>query len=99
MRRSTTLAAVAGSHRTTWGHHVFGDRRPRDPVTSVQLPARPETIAAHSRGLTKIYGQADRVVALDRVDVAFRKCHLTAIMGPWGSESRRSCTGSRCSTT
>ena len=42
--------------------------------------------AARGRGLTKVYGEGDtRVVALDGVDVSFRRGQFTAIMGPSGS--------------
>ncbi|MFF0739476.1 ABC transporter ATP-binding protein [Streptomyces sp. NPDC004111] len=42
-------------------------------------------IAAATVGLTKVYGRGDtRVVALDRVDIAFREGEFTAIMGPSG---------------
>jgi putative ABC transport system ATP-binding protein len=42
--------------------------------------------AVRAAQLTKVYGQGDaRVVALDEVDVEFRKGELTAIMGPSGS--------------
>ncbi len=42
--------------------------------------------AARGAALSKVYGIGDtRVVALDAVDVAFRRGELTAIMGPSGS--------------
>ena len=42
--------------------------------------------AARATDLTKIYGQGDtRVVALDKVSVAFGRGEFTAIMGPSGS--------------
>ncbi|MEU8925542.1 ABC transporter ATP-binding protein [Kitasatospora sp. NPDC048545] len=42
-------------------------------------------IAAATTDLTKVYGSGDtRVVALDRVNVAFREAEFTAIMGPSG---------------
>lgn len=51
-------------------------------------PASPEhvTQAATVRGLTKHYGQGDAtVIALDGVDVDFRRGEFTAVMGPSGS--------------
>ncbi|SYZ33622.1 ABC transporter ATP-binding protein [Propionibacterium australiense] len=43
-------------------------------------------VAAHTRSLTKVYGQGDaRVTALDHVDVDFAKGRFTAVMGPSGS--------------
>ncbi|MFI2612783.1 ABC transporter ATP-binding protein [Kitasatospora sp. NPDC018619] len=49
-------------------------------------PPHPTTgIAAAATGLSKVYGSGDtRVVALDRVDIAFREGEFTAIMGPSG---------------
>ncbi|MFI9272891.1 ABC transporter ATP-binding protein [Kitasatospora sp. NPDC052896] len=42
--------------------------------------------AATATGLSKVYGAGEtRVVALDAVDVAFRRGEFTAIMGPSGS--------------
>ncbi|GIH11465.1 ABC transporter ATP-binding protein [Rhizocola hellebori] len=42
--------------------------------------------AVRAASLTKVYGEGDaRVVALDGVDVSFRRGELTAIMGPSGS--------------
>jgi putative ABC transport system ATP-binding protein len=42
--------------------------------------------AVRAASLTKIYGEGDaRVVALDSVDVSFRRGEMTAIMGPSGS--------------
>ncbi|MBD0709087.1 MULTISPECIES: ABC transporter ATP-binding protein [unclassified Streptomyces] len=42
-------------------------------------------IAAATTDLSKVYGEGDtRVVALDRVDIAFREGEFTAIMGPSG---------------
>ncbi len=42
--------------------------------------------AARGTALTKVYGEGDtRVVALDGVDVVFRRGEFTAIMGPSGS--------------
>lgn len=44
------------------------------------------TIAAHTVGLSKIYGEDEtRVVALNNVDVAMTEAEFTAIMGPSGS--------------
>jgi len=43
-------------------------------------------LAAHGRGLSKVYGAGDtRVVALDDVDVDFPRGRFHAIMGPSGS--------------
>lgn len=43
-------------------------------------------VAAQARGLTKKYGDASTaVIALGGVDVDFRTCEFTAIMGPSGS--------------
>ncbi|MGW1373051.1 ABC transporter ATP-binding protein [Streptomyces sp. NPDC002446] len=43
-------------------------------------------IAAATTDLSKVYGSGDtRVVALDRVSIAFREGEFTAIMGPSGS--------------
>ncbi|MFE4971310.1 ABC transporter ATP-binding protein [Kitasatospora sp. NPDC056651] len=51
-------------------------------------PDAPHTlpgIAASTTDLTKVYGSGDnRVVALDRVSIAFREAEFTAIMGPSG---------------
>ncbi|WP_039947573.1 ABC transporter ATP-binding protein [Streptomyces sp. NRRL S-118] len=42
-------------------------------------------VAAATTDLTKVYGSGDtRVVALDRVSIAFREGEFTAIMGPSG---------------
>jgi putative ABC transport system ATP-binding protein len=56
-------------------------------VTSSPPPdAQSLAPAAHSRGLSKIFGAGDtRVVALDGVDVDFARGRFTAIMGPSGS--------------
>jgi putative ABC transport system ATP-binding protein len=60
-------------------------------VTSIQDIPTPRVgldapAAAHSVGLTKVYGEGDtRVVALDAVDVGFPRGQFTAIMGPSGS--------------
>lgn len=44
------------------------------------------SVAASARGLTKHYGQGDaQVIALDGVDVDFRRGEFTAVMGPSGS--------------
>jgi len=44
------------------------------------------TTAAHTVGLSKIYGESEtRVVALNNVDVAMAEAEFTAIMGPSGS--------------
>lgn len=44
------------------------------------------TTAARTEALTKTYGDGDaRVVALDAVDVGFRRGEFTAVMGPSGS--------------
>ncbi|MFJ4876947.1 ABC transporter ATP-binding protein [Streptomyces sp. NPDC088745] len=55
-------------------------------MTADLLPPHPTTgIAAATTDLTKVYGSGDnRVVALDRVDIAFREGEFTAIMGPSG---------------
>ncbi len=46
----------------------------------------PPAPAAHTRGLTKIYGEGDtRVTALDHVDIELGSGCFTAIMGPSGS--------------
>ncbi|MFJ6700168.1 ABC transporter ATP-binding protein [Streptomyces sp. NPDC091272] len=51
--------------------------------TSVPHPA--PGVAAAVLGLSKVYGSGEnRVVALDRVDLAFREGEYTAIMGPSG---------------
>jgi len=43
-------------------------------------------VAAHTRSLTKVYGQGDaKVTALDHVNVDFSKGRFTAVMGPSGS--------------
>jgi putative ABC transport system ATP-binding protein len=48
--------------------------------------AAAHTHAARGAALTKVYGDGDtRVVALDAVDVEFRRGQFTAIMGPSGS--------------
>ncbi|MCX4745510.1 ABC transporter ATP-binding protein [Kitasatospora sp. NBC_01287] len=53
-------------------------------MTLTLTPVR--TAAATATGLSKVYGSgANRVVALDRVSVAFRPGEFTAIMGPSGS--------------
>ncbi|MBB6174476.1 putative ABC transport system ATP-binding protein [Nocardiopsis mwathae] len=45
-----------------------------------------DRIAAATTDLSKVYGSGDnRVVALDRVGIAFREGEFTAIMGPSGS--------------
>ncbi|MFD0372436.1 ABC transporter ATP-binding protein [Streptomyces sp. NPDC127114] len=56
------------------------------PVTTDPLLPYPTPgIAAATTDLTKVYGSGDtRVVALDRVDIAFREGEFTAIMGPSG---------------
>ncbi|KQC36220.1 MULTISPECIES: ABC transporter ATP-binding protein [unclassified Frankia] len=49
-------------------------------------PAPPATTVAAAMGLTKVYGYGDgRVLALDRVSVAFGRSEFAAIMGPSGS--------------
>ncbi|WP_031013499.1 ABC transporter ATP-binding protein [Streptomyces sp. NRRL F-5727] len=55
-------------------------------MTADLLPPHPTTgIAAATTDLTKVYGSGDtRVVALDRVSIAFREGEFTAIMGPSG---------------
>ncbi|MFJ8649183.1 ABC transporter ATP-binding protein [Streptomyces sp. NPDC093546] len=55
-------------------------------MTTDPLVPRPSTgIAAATTDLTKVYGSGDtRVVALDRVGIAFREGEFTAIMGPSG---------------
>ncbi|MGK5629842.1 ABC transporter ATP-binding protein [Streptomyces sp. URMC 123] len=55
-------------------------------MTADLLPPHPLTgAAASTTDLTKIYGSGDtRVVALDRVGIAFREGEFTAIMGPSG---------------
>ncbi|MFT8395027.1 ABC transporter ATP-binding protein [Propionibacterium sp.] len=54
---------------------------------SSSAPAMPVLdIAAHTEQLTKLYGKGDaEVIALDHVDVEFRKGQFTAVMGPSGS--------------
>jgi putative ABC transport system ATP-binding protein len=55
-------------------------------TTAADALAAAHTYAARGAALTKVYGQGDtRVVALDAVDVAFRRGEFTAIMGPSGS--------------
>ncbi|MCH0540875.1 ABC transporter ATP-binding protein [Streptomyces sp. MUM 203J] len=54
---------------------------------TTDLPSPPATtgIAAAATDLSKVYGRGDtRVVALDRVSIAFREGEFTAIMGPSG---------------
>ncbi|MEU7279934.1 ABC transporter ATP-binding protein [Streptomyces sp. NPDC045431] len=55
-------------------------------MTAAPLAFHPTTgIAAATTDLTKVYGSGDtRVVALDRVSIAFREGEFTAIMGPSG---------------
>ncbi|WP_107058465.1 ABC transporter ATP-binding protein [Streptomyces achromogenes] len=55
-------------------------------MTADLLTSQPTTgIAAATTDLTKVYGSGDtRVVALDRVSIAFREGEFTAIMGPSG---------------
>jgi putative ABC transport system ATP-binding protein len=55
-------------------------------MTADLLTPHPTTgIAAATTDLTKVYGGGDtRVVALDRVSIAFREGEFTAIMGPSG---------------
>ncbi|MEU3411647.1 ABC transporter ATP-binding protein [Streptomyces sp. NPDC006658] len=55
-------------------------------MTADLLTPHPTTgIAAATCDLTKVYGSGDtRVVALDRVSIAFREGEFTAIMGPSG---------------
>ena len=46
----------------------------------------PSTVAARAVGLVKAYGQGEtQVLALDHVDIEFRRGEFTAIMGPSGS--------------
>ncbi|GGV74812.1 ABC transporter ATP-binding protein [Streptomyces gelaticus] len=55
-------------------------------MTADPLALNPVTgIAAATTDLSKVYGRGDtRVVALDRVSIAFREGEFTAIMGPSG---------------
>lgn len=54
---------------------------PQENFTSGSRP-----IAAHARGLSKVYGIGEsKVSALDHVDVSFDAGEFTAIMGPSGS--------------
>ncbi|MFF9849427.1 ABC transporter ATP-binding protein [Streptomyces litmocidini] len=55
-------------------------------MTADLLSPHPMTgIAAATTDLSKVYGSGDtRVVALDRVSIAFREGEFTAIMGPSG---------------
>ena len=56
------------------------------PVQQTTHDGAPDAPAARGRGLTKVYGAGDtEVVALDHVDVDFRRGEFTAIMGPSGS--------------
>ena len=58
--------------------------QPRTSATDALADAH--TYAARGAALTKVYGDGDtRVVALDAVDVQFRRGEFTAIMGPSGS--------------
>ncbi|MFE4861186.1 ABC transporter ATP-binding protein [Streptomyces sp. NPDC056670] len=60
--------------------HASSAAHPID--TSRLLPS----IAAHTDELSKAYGSGEtRVVALDRISIAFRSGEFTAIMGPSGS--------------
>ena len=55
-------------------------------TAAAEGPAASETYAARGAALSKVYGGGDtRVVALDAVDVTFRRGEFTAIMGPSGS--------------
>ncbi len=55
-------------------------------TTTADAPAAAHTYAARGAALSKVYGDGDtRVVALDAVDVTFRRGEFTAIMGPSGS--------------
>ena len=55
-------------------------------TTAADAPAAAHTYAARGAALSKVYGDGDtRVVALDAVDVTFRRGEFTAIMGPSGS--------------
>jgi putative ABC transport system ATP-binding protein len=55
-------------------------------TTAADALAVAQTFAARGAALTKVYGSGDtRVVALDAVDVEFRRGQFTAIMGPSGS--------------
>jgi putative ABC transport system ATP-binding protein len=55
-------------------------------TTAADQLAVAHTYAARGAALSKVYGDGDtRVVALDDVDVAFRRGEFTAIMGPSGS--------------
>ena len=56
------------------------------PVQQTTHDGATDAPAARGRGLTKVYGAGDtEVVALDHVDVDFRRGEFTAIMGPSGS--------------
>ncbi|KOT94609.1 hypothetical protein ADK86_17995 [Streptomyces sp. NRRL F-5755] len=58
---------------------------PLDPFDTL-APHPTAGIAAATTDLSKVYGSGDtRVVALDRVSIAFREGEFTAIMGPSGS--------------
>ncbi|MGY1915182.1 ABC transporter ATP-binding protein [Blastococcus sp. SYSU DS0973] len=53
---------------------------------AADAPAVAQAHAARGAALTKVYGSGEtRVVALDAVDVQFRRGQFTAIMGPSGS--------------
>ncbi|SER99967.1 putative ABC transport system ATP-binding protein [Propionibacterium cyclohexanicum] len=60
-------------------------------MSSNHIPSHPAPelgpeLAAHTENLTKVYGRNDAaVVALDHVNVEFRKGQFTAVMGPSGS--------------
>ncbi len=52
---------------------------------ALYAPRTTPGVAAATTDLTKVYGSGDtRVVALDRVSIAFREGEFTAIMGPSG---------------
>ena len=55
-------------------------------TTAADALAAAHTYAARGAALTKVYGQGDtQVVALDVVDVDFRRVEFIAIMGRSGS--------------
>lgn len=57
----------------------------RHPHPHPHAPRTTTGIAAGTADLSKVYGSGDtRVVALDRVSIAFREGEFTAIMGPSG---------------
>jgi putative ABC transport system ATP-binding protein len=84
-RLDATVGSAAGGAAPTYRQRRDRDNGP-DTDERADALATAHAYAARGAALTKVYGDGDtRVVALDDVDVEFRRGEFTAIMGPSGS--------------